>query len=476
MLVLKFGGTSLGSRDAFVQVIKIVRKSIQEQMSVSKPGVIIVASAMSGVTNLLIDAVKQAAIGNETFYQEAQTILWDKHQQIVAAFVQDSQEQVMLNRVFQERLTQFQRLCGSVAILGELTNRGIDVVSGLGERLSTPLLTSVLRTHGIRAEFVDASEIIYTDNAGGGANPIMDLTEKRCKDKLFPLLKNGITPVITGFVGTSISGTPTTLGRGGSDYSASIIGGLLDVDEVQIWTDVNGVMTADPKIVSNARSIDELNYEEVSELAYYGAKVLHPKTVTPLISKQIPLRVCNTFDLNHPGTYIIHSPSSKFQEQRVKAVTSIRNVSLITVAGRGFIGIPGTAARTFASTARVTANVLMISQSSSEQVICFIVNEADTEAVIKALQEEFEQELRRNIIDQVIKRIDISVVAIVGSKMRGTPGIAASMFNALAQQSINVIAIAQGSNEANISVVIAEKDTDEAVRAIHAVFRLNEYP
>lgn len=471
MHVLKFGGTSVGSVEAFAQVVEIVQRAAESQAQAAKPGAVVVTSAMSGVTNTLIHAAKQAANGDEAPHQQAQEALLIKHQQVASHFIQDGQERAELGRLFEERLAEFRRLCSSIAVLGELTARGLDVVSGLGERLSAPLLAAVLRAQGINAQFVDAGELVITDSIFGGAEPLMDLTAERCQARLLPLLQEGIVPVITGFVGSSIEGIPTTLGRGGSDYSGAIIGAALDADEIQIWTDVNGVLTADPRVVPNARSLNQLTYEEVSELAYYGAKVLHPKTVMPAIEKQIPLRVLNTFEPEHPGTRIVQQAEAANQGA-VKAVTSIRDMNLITVAGRGMMGVPGIAARTFQSVARVGANVLMISQSSSEQSICFVVPEVDAAAVMSALKQEFGRELERHYIDQILSDEQIVIVAIVGSGMKGVPGLAAGIFNALAQHNINVIAIAQGSSEANISVVLAEGDAAVAVRSIHDAFEL----
>ncbi len=468
MIVMKFGGTSVGSTDAFAAVAQIVAQQAQAQRE--RPGLVVVTSAMSGVTNTLIHAAQAAAGGDEAPYREARNQLLVKHQVVAGQLIEDNVERANLGRLFDSRLREFERLCRSIAVLGELTPRGLDVVSGLGERLSAPLLAAVLRAHGLRAEFVDASELIITDDTFGSANPIWAETERRIQSRLLPMVQSGVIPVVTGFVGATEQGVPTTLGRGGSDYSAALIGAALGVDEVQIWTDVDGVMTADPRMVPNARSLPELTYEEMAELAYYGAKVLHPKTVTPALECQIPLRVLNTFNPAHPGTRIVMR--SQTTSPGVKAITAIRDVGLITVAGRGMIGVPGIAARTFASVAREAVNVLMISQSSSEQSICFVVPQADSPQVVDALQEEFRQELERHLIDSVGSVEQIVVIAVVGSGMRGTPGIAARVFNALGALDINVVAIAQGASEANISLVVSEADAVQAVRAIHDAFQL----
>ena len=479
MLVMKFGGTSVGSVEAFAQVVSIVADKLAEQTRMNathsmttRPGVAVVTSAMSGVTNMLIEAARRAAQGDEEFYKETENNLRVKHQSVVGQFIDDGGERAALVRVFDARLNEFSRLCSSITVLGELTNRGLDVVSGLGERLSAPLLAAVLRAKGIPAEYVDATEIVVTDNVFGGATPLMELTTERCRPRLLSIIEQGVVPVITGFVGATLDGIPTTLGRGASDYSAAIVGAVLDADEIQIWTDVNGVMTADPRTVSNARSLRQLSYEEVAELAYYGAKVLHPQTVTPAVEKKIPIRVLNTFEPTHPGTLIVDRRDESAHGS-VKAITSIRGMNLITVAGRGMIGVPGTAARTFGAVANMGANVLMISQSSSEQSICFVVPEAAAPTVIAALQAEFKVELARHHIDQIDGHNDVAIIAVVGAGMRGTPGLAASIFQAVGTEGINVIAIAQGSSEANVSLVVDAARAADAVRAIHDIFELH---
>jgi bifunctional aspartokinase / homoserine dehydrogenase 1 len=473
MIVMKFGGTSVGSAEAFAQVAQIVKGAVEQQTAAARPGVAVVTSAMAGVTNLLIESARRAAAGDEDYYREAENTLRVKHQSVAGQLIEDGRERAQLGRQLDKRLQDFVRLCSSIAVLGELTNRGLDVVSGLGERLSAPLLAAVLRAHGLKATAVDAVDLIVTDRVFGGAAPIMELTEPRSREQLLPLIERGEIPVITGFVGATVDGIPTTLGRGASDYSAAIVGATLQADEIQIWTDVNGVMTADPRIVPTARSLVQISYEEIAELSYYGAKVLHPKSVTPAVEQGIPLRVLNTFQPDYVGTRIVPRRDES-NKGTVKAITSIRELNLITVAGRGMIGVPGIAARTFKSVAAVDANVLMISQSSSEQSICFVVPHAAADTVIAALREEFAVELERHYIDRIDGQPDISIIAIVGSGMRGTPGLAAGIFQAVGKQQINVIAIAQGSSEANVSLVVHDSETAQAVNAIHEIFELHK--
>ncbi|MBK7199118.1 aspartate kinase [Candidatus Amarolinea dominans] len=470
MLVLKFGGTSVGSADAFSQVAHIVA-----QARTRDPQVVVVTSAMSGVTNTLIAAAQAAAGGQEEGYREARVALLVKHQVVAGQLVADGVERAALGRLFDERLRSFERLCRSIAVLGELTNRGLDVVSGLGERLAAPLLAAVLRSQGVHAEAIDATEVLVTDNSFGAASPLLAETRMHCQERLRPLLEGGVVPVLTGFIGATAQGIPTTLGRGGSDYSAAIFGAVLDADEVQIWTDVNGVLTADPRIVPEARTLPELSYSEAAELSYFGAKVLHPKTILPAIERGIRLRVLNTFNPEHPGTCIVKELTETGRKLgAVKAITAIKNLTLVNVAGKGMMGVPGIAARTFAAVARAGANVLMISQSSSEQSITFVVPQSDAPTVLDDLRHDLARELAQHWVDAVTGRDDIVIVAVVGAEMAGTPGIAARVFGALGEAHVNVIAIAQGSSEVNISLVVLVGDADTAVRRIHAAFALDK--
>ena len=465
MLVMKFGGTSVGSPEAMKQAASVVGK-----MKSRYEKVVVVTSAMAGVTNRLIAAAKAAESGDLSTYQEAQKELLALHMSVVEKLITDEYEQATLAQWFKDRLDELGRLCQSIAVLGELTPRGLDVVSGLGERMSAPLLAGVLRSMGIDAKQVDATRLIVTDNSFGNASPIMDTTCEKCRQVLVPMLESGTVPVVTGFIGATKEGIPTTLGRGGSDYSASVIGACLDANEIQIWTDVNGVMTANPSVVPGARTLPRLSFTEAAELAYFGAKVLHPKTMLPAVEKEIPVRVLNTFDPDGPNTLISKDGAT---DGSVKAITAIKDMSLINVEGKGMIGVPGIAARTFGTVAKHGISVLMISQASSEQSICFVIPSESGRLAVKALEEEFARELARRQIDRVEIMENVVVVAVVGAGMRGTPGIAARLFGALGEHGLNVIAIAQGSSEANISLVVTKEDADETVRRIHEAFDLS---
>jgi aspartate kinase len=313
---------------------------------------------------------------------------------------------------------------------------------------------------------VDAAEVVVTDAVYQSATPDMEATQARADAVVAPLLAQGVVPVITGFIGATRAGVTTTLGRGGSDFSGAILGVALAAQEVWIWTDVNGVMSADPRVVPGARTIPEMTFREISELAFFGAKVLHPKTIRPVVERGIALWVKNTFQPEQPGTRIIPDEQNGVHGS-IRAVTAFQGQCIITLEGRGMLGIPGIAARTFAAVARTKTSVAMISQASSEQSICFVVPRVSAEAVIHALDDEFRLELARQDIDSITASAECAVVTVVGAGMRHTPGIAGRVFGALGAAGVNVVVIAQGSSECSISLAVEAREADEAVRAIH---------
>jgi aspartokinase/homoserine dehydrogenase 1 len=466
-VVMKFGGTSVGTADAIRQIVDIVKKA-----SAHGEEVVVVVSAMSGVTDLLIHSARGAEAGDIQVSRSAHEQMMARHMAVLDNLLEGSHLRETISAEIRELLGEFDSLCHSINVLGELTPRAMDVIAGMGERMSARQVAAILEHCGVRARSIDATKLIITDECYGSANPLLSLTAERCQSLLRPILTQGIIPVVTGFIGATEAGIPTTLGRGGSDYSATILGRALVADEVWIWTDVNGVMTSDPRLVPDARTIPCLSYDEVGEMAYFGAKVLHPQAVRPAKQTDIPVRILNTFAPEHPGTLI--SRDGGTSEQTVKAVTAIRDLSLVTVEGDGMIGIPGVAARTFGAVARAGASVLMISQSSSEQSICFVVPAKEAPRVSATLEKEMIAELQRRTIERIRSQDDIVILAVVGAGMKGTPGISARVFGALGARGINVIAIAQGSSECNISLVIARSDADDALRAIHEEFRLGQ--
>ncbi|MFN2183586.1 MAG: aspartate kinase, partial [Anaerolineae bacterium] len=428
--------------------------------------------AMSGVTDALTRGALSAALGDERAYRSIVADLRVRHYRVVDELLEANGERAGLLATVDEYLDEFASFCHSVHVLGEVTPRAMDAITSLGERINARILAALLRQSQARSEAVDATELIVTDGTFQNAVPLVEASRARCAARLAPLLDEGIVPVVTGFIGAAESGATTTLGRGGSDYSAAILGDCLDADEVWIWTDVDGVMTADPRMVPDARVIPSLSYGEVSELAYFGAKVLHPRTIRPVVERGIPLWVKNTFNPSFPGTRIdreaMNTPAT------VKAITAIEGLSLVTVEGRGMMGVPGIAARTFSAVASQGASVLMISQSSSEQSISFVIPTPAVPPVIGAIEAELALELARNDVDRVWSMDDVVIVTAVGAGMRTTPGVAARVFGALGQGNINVIAIAQGSSDCSVSFVVAASACAEAVHQIHREVIVNE--
>lgn len=463
--VMKFGGTSVGDASCITRAANIIVNAAKEFRCVA------VVSAMSGVTNRLIEAANHARAGNAGEAAAILESLCKQHETALSSLVQQEEERQPIRKKLQEVLSEGRRLCEGTALLRELTPRTLDAVSSLGERLSAPLVAAAVKEAGAASEAIEASGLIVTDAFHGGAEPQMDATREKSQKRLGPLLENGIVPVVTGFIGATIHGQLTTLGRGGSDFSATILGAALDADEVIIWTDVDGVLTADPRLVQAARTIPEVSYREAAELAYFGAKVLHPKTLNPVVQAAIPVWIRNSFAPERRGTKI--TPEGRSIGGGVKALTAIRDVTLISVGGPGIVGLPDVVGRTFSTTADVRANVLLISQSSSQNDICFIVAAADAQRTVEALRKEFAQDLAHHNVEHITVDPNIAIVAVVGENMRGIPGIAGKTFSALGREGVNLIAIAQGSSESNISFVIEEQDVKTALTTTHREFGLD---
>jgi aspartate kinase len=332
--------------------------------------------------------------------------------------------------------------------------------------MSVRILAGALQSGKIPSQFLEATHFIITDDHFQNAHPDLDATGRKTREAIQPLLEAGIIPIITGYIGATPNGVTTTLGRGGSDYTAALVATALDATEVWIWTDVDGVMTADPHLVPRANTIEELSYREVSELAYFGAKVLHPKTIRPVIEAGIGLWVRNTFNPTNPGTQILDKLDQR-KGGNIKAVTIIEDQCLITIEGRGMLGVPGVAARTFAAVATTGTSVALISQASSEQSICFAAPSQASTRVIASLEGTFSAELECRDIDRIWGTDDVTIVTVVGAGMRNTPGISGRVFSALGTNNVNVIAIAQGSSEVSISLVVDAGDTQAALLALH---------
>jgi aspartate kinase len=463
-IVMKFGGTSVGSAERIDQAAQLAVNA-----AAAGHQVVVVTSAMSKVTDTLINAARRASEGH--WDGSVRQELFERHKAVADALANgNAARHAEVLEALRVRLERFEKLCYGLSMVHELTPRLLDAISGTGEMLTAPLLSAAIAARGHASRPVDATELIVTSDQFGGAEPLMDETRVKMRARLEPMIADGGIPVVTGFIGATTDGVLTTLGRGGSDYSASIVGAALDADEVWIWTDVDGVMTANPAEVPQARTLAEISYSEASELAYYGAKVLHYKTILPAFRQRIPVRILNSFNPSHPGTRV--SVEGNPSASGVKAVTSIRKVSLIAISGTGMQGIPGIAAKAFDVVAEEDANVLMISQASSENNICFVINESEAPRVLTALRKALEIELMRGHIEEIAAEQSVAIVAAVGDRMRGTPGIAATVFGALGAAGVNVIAISQGSSERNISLVVTERDAAGAVRALHEAFQL----
>ena len=466
MQVMKFGGTSVGNAECIARAAQIIATTAKEMRCVA------VVSAMSGVTNRLIEAAKTAQAGNASGATAIIESLRAQHETALESLVRNAEESERVRQKMEAVLAHGLRFCGGTALLRELSPRTLDTISSLGERLSAPLVAAATKELGLESEAVDATELIVTDSYHGGAEPQMDLTRSKSQARLKPLLERGIVPIVTGFLGCGTSGELTTLGRGGSDYSATILGAALDADEVVIWTDVDGVLSADPRLVPEAKTIPGISYREAAELAYFGAKVLHPKTLRPVVDAAIPVWIRNSFEPQKLGTKI--TPEGENNSAGVKALTAIRDVTLISVGGPAIVGLTDVVGRTFSITAEERASVLLISQSSSQNDICFCVSSADAQQTVEALRKEFAQDLAHQKVEHITADPKIAIVAVVGQNMVGTPGIAGKTFNAMGKEGVNIIAIAQGSSETNISFVIEEKSVVTALRSLHREFGLDK--
>lgn len=462
LLVMKFGGTSVGSIEGLKNVLSIVEKAQQDWETV-----VVVTSAFSGVTDALLESVKQAADGDLTCFEQTRQMLLERHCAALKAFANDPQQCKLAEEAIDKLISGLTNLVRAVAVLGESTPRALDAIVGYGERLAARVLTFALQASERNAMSVDATRLIVSDNQFQAAVPDFEKTATQSDQVLQPLFADGVIPVVTGFIAATAEGIPTTLGRGGSDYSAAILAVALKADEVWIWTDVDGVMTADPRLAADARTIGELSYREVAELAYFGAKVLHPKSIRPVVEAGIKLRVLNTFNPDNKGTLITDSGEEYHNGTIIKAVTAIRSVQLITVEGRGMLGVPGVAARIFSAVATTGATVPLITEASSEQSLCFAVPSGSTRAVLDVLEKTMTLEIERRNIDRIWATDEVVIVTAVCPQMRTRLGVAGKVFSALGDSGVNVFAIAHGSSEVSISLVVSVDDLQTTISALH---------
>jgi bifunctional aspartokinase / homoserine dehydrogenase 1 len=462
--VMKFGGTSVGDALRIVKVAEIIQAASRAS------GLVVVVSAMSGVTDKLIEAGTQSAAGEHKRVAMILGKLRKQHEKAVGALIHSPAKLEVLVRTTRQLFHQAESLCRDIVLRGDFTLSARDSLSSIGERLSAPLIAAALGERGMASEAIEATELVVTDSTHGAAEPEMHMTHERCEARLRPLVHQGVIPVVTGFFGATSEGVLTTFGRGGSDYSATILAAALDADEVVIWTDVDGLMTADPRLVPDARTIPEISYREAAELAYFGAKVLHPATLRAVMQSGIPVRIRNTFAPERPGTKITStgSPSSG----RVTAITAISDVAMIRVGGPGIVARQDFVSRTIATTAAVRAAVLLISRSSSQSDICVVVSSASAGCVVEALRVEFTRDLDRQEVEYVNLHPDLAIVTVIGQDMRGLSEITGRTCGVLGRENLNIVAIAQGSSDCNISFVVAQKDMEAALVITHREFQL----
>ena len=465
LIAMKFGGTSVGNAERMKNVAEILADNAQ------RSEVVVVVSAMGGVTDMLIRAANEASRGDRENWKNVRRELAHRHREVADQLLKAAEQAAVLPRLA-DAVADFENLCSGFSLVREVTPRAMDTLSSLGEVMSANLMAAVLRSRGTPAEAVDATELIVTDDCFGNATPFFDETNAKIRQRLGGLRRRGIIPVITGFRGATRAGSCTTLGRGGSDYSGTIVGAALDADEVWIWTDVDGVMTTDPRLVPEARILPEISYHEAIELSFFGAKVLHPKTIQPVMKKKIPVWIKNSFNPACRGTCIV--PSATNHQKGVKAITSVSKADIITITGKESLSFPQLAAKAFGSLSLDDIPTLMVTQSSADNVLCFAVHDADLHGVKAQLEKTFELEMLHD--DRVSIEVipHVAIVVAIGENMEGTPGISGRIFGSLGRRGINIIAIAQGSSELSISFAVRGADVKEAVKAVHEEFTLGK--
>lgn len=464
LAVWKFGGASLADAGA-------IHKAAELIASYDGP-LVVVCSAMAGVTDQLLEGARLAVEGDEQASARVAQKLFTRHRKVIGELISSARARRALLTSVDIAEREYRDLCMAVHVLGQLEARASDLIVSRGERLSASILAVTLADLGRKAAFVDGVDVIITDNQHGGAAPLIAESTRAARRVIRPLLTKGVLPVVPGFIGRAPDDTVATLGRGGSDLTATTLARALGAAEAVLWKDVRGILTSDPRLVADARLIPHLHHREAAEVAYYGAKVLHPRALIPLDGTRIVLRVRSFIDTTLPGTEV--SARRGDPGHPVKAVAVVRNQAVVTVAGKGMAGVHGIAARTFTAVDAERLSVSTIFQASSESSIGFTLPETQADRAVQAISRVFREELAHGLIDNVTARPGMAVVAVVGDGMVGAPGIAARVFSSLAAAGISVVAIAQGSSERNISFVVAESDAPDAVRRVHAAFQLSK--
>jgi len=469
MQIMKFGGSSV----ADAQRIKAVADIVISRTEKEELPPVVVVSAMKGVTDSLLSAASAAESGNLN-YKDSITELKLKHHNAVKTLVSDNSIGVTLLIDIDAILDELAEILHGVELVKECSPRTKDLISGFGERLSSLLLAAHISDRNVKSEALDARELIRTDDAHGRAAVDFEVSGELIRGRM----ASGSSPdnpifIVTGFIASTSRGVATTLGRNGSDYTASILGAALDADSVEIWTDVDGILTADPRIVPEAWVIDEISFQEAMELSFFGAEVIHPFTLRPVIEKNLPVFIKNTMNPSAPGTRIAKTAAPK--DRPITGIASVDDVSMITIEGGGMIGMPGIASRIFASVARTGANIIMITQASSEHSICLVCRREEAAIAAAGLESDLSDTLHSGIIRSIRVSDSLEIIAVIGENMQGQPGLSGKLFSALGDTGVNILAIAQGSTELNISFVINSEDKNTAITAIHRAF-LNHPP
>ncbi len=465
-IVMKFGGTSVGTGKNIRRVAELVSKYAYDEYRVA-----VVVSALAGVTNSLIEVACQAKKSDEKRIKTFTKELLQKHNEAAEVAIANKEIQSEVNQITKKTIIELEKVLTGICYVGELTAKSKDYVASFGERLSAPIVWGAIKDYKVETQCFTGKEAgIVTDSNFGDADPLMNYTTHLIRERVGPLIEKGVVPVVTGFIAANQDGVVTTVGRGGSDYTATILGVALQVDEVWIWTDVDGIMTTDPKIVTAARMLPQLSYQEAAEMAIFGAKAMHPRALKPAIEAKIPVRIRSTLHADNPGTLITESGDAK-STGAVKAVALIKDVAMVNVNGASMVGAPGSYAKVFEVLGKNCINIMMISTAVSEANISMVIRRNLVGRALSTLEIAL---LGRGVVSEITTEDDVAVVAVMGANMKGTKGIASKIFQTVADAGINIRMIAQGSSELNISFVVKEKDGAAVVKAIHEQFKLDK--
>ena len=465
-IVMKFGGTSVATGKSIRRVAKIVADSIEKEYRV-----VVVVSALAGITNQLGEEANQAKKKGEKQIQEFARKLIEEHVATARKAIEKKNTQKKVEQVIKKTVDALEKVLTGICYVGEITPKSKDYVMSFGERLSAPIVWGALQDLKLQTQCFTGKDVgIVTDENFGEATPLMNVTAHQVKGRLEPLLKRNVVPVVTGYIAATQDGVVTTLGRGGSDYTATILSVALAADEVWIWTDVDGIMTTDPKIVPSAKMLPQLSYGEAAEMAIFGAKAMHPSALEPAIEARIPVRIRNVFNPKNHGTLITDGEEAKSKEV-VKAVAMIKDVAMINIRGAAMVGAPGSYSKVFDVLGKNNINIMMVSTAVSEANISLIIRRNLLGRTLSILEIAL---LGRGLVNEITSEDDVCVIAAMGANMKGTFGVASRIFTAMAQKRINIRMIAQGSSELNISFVVKEKDGIAAVQAIHKEFKLDQ--